>query len=128
MIRSFLQQAMTQWTTKLILTHSDGICVSERLSIDRGIFQGDSLSTPLFCLALVPISSELKSTTYGYKIQNKTVSHLLYMDDLKLYGENDEQLQGLVETVERISDDIGMEYELYECAKVTFERGKIVLT
>ena len=128
MIRSFLQQAMTQWTTKLILTHSDGICVSERLSIDRGIFQGDSLSPLLFCLALVPISSELKSTTYGYKIQNKTVSHLLYMDDLKLYGKNDEQLQGLVETVKRISDDIGMDFGLDKCVKVTFKRGKIVST
>ena len=126
MIRSFLQQAMTQWTTKLLLTHSEGTSVSEKLSIDRGIFQGDSLSPLLFCLALIPISSEINTTGYGYKIQNRTVSHLLYMDDLKLYGKNDEQLQGLVEIVKRISDDIGMEFGLDKCAKVTFKRGKII--
>ena len=127
-IIGFLKQAMTQWTTKLILTHSDGICVSDNLSIDRGIFQGDSLSPLLFCLALIPISNELNSTGYGYRIQNRTVSHLLYMDDLKLYGKNDDQLQGLVQTVKNMSDDIGMEFGLDKCAKATFRRGKVTST
>ena len=127
-IKTFLQQTMTQWSTKLFLTHSNGVCVSEKIPIARGIFQGDSLSPLLFCLSLIPVTHELNSTGLGYKIFDKVVSHLLYMDDLKLYGKNDEQLQSLLETVKRFSNDIGMEFGLEKCAKVTFKRGKVTST
>ena len=127
-ITNFLQQAMTQWNTKLSITHANGTDMSGSIPIDRGIFQGDSLSPLLFCLALIPVSHELSNTGYGYRIFNQVISHLLYMDDLKLYAKNDDQLKGLLETVKRFSDDIGMEFGLDKCAKVTFKRGKITST
>ena len=45
----------------------------------------------LFCLALVPLTSELATSGYGYKILNTSapISNLFYMDDLKLYSKND---------------------------------------
>ena len=46
------------------------------------------------------------------------------MDDLKLYGNNDGQLEGLLKTVKMVSDDIKMEFGLDKCAKATFKRGK----
>ena len=48
------------------------------------------------------------------------------MDDLKLYGTSDNQLNGLISTVKKISDDIQMEFVLDKCAKATFKRGKKV--
>ena len=60
------------------------------VSVNCGIFQGDSLSPLLFCLALNALSEILQSTSYGYKLRSGTlVQHLLYMDDLKLYGRNE---------------------------------------
>ena len=50
------------------------------------------------------------------------------VDDLKLYGTNDNQLKGLVNTVKMVSDDIGIEFDLDKCAKATLKRGKNVLT
>ena len=48
------------------------------------------------------------------------------MDDPKLYGTSDNQLNGLISTVKKVSDDIQMEFGLEKCAKATFKRGKKV--
>ena len=41
----------------------------------------------------------------------KKISHLFYMDDLKTFAENNNQ-QGLLQTVKTYSDDICMPFEL----------------
>ena len=48
------------------------------------------------------------------------------MNDLKLYGTSDNQLNGLISTVKKVSDDIQMEFGLDKCAKATSKRGKKV--
>ena len=50
------------------------------------------------------------------------------MDDLKLYGKKNKELDGLLCTVKKFSDDIGMEFGLYKCAKTTFIRGRLTST
>ena len=50
------------------------------------------------------------------------------MDDLKLYGKNDYELEGLLRTIKTFSDDIGMTFGLDKCAKATFTRGKLKST
>ena len=91
----------------------------------RGIFQGDSLSPLLFTISLNPLSWELQKTGYGYQLDKQTkISHLFYVDNLKLYGTSDNQLNGLISTVKKVSDDIQMEFGLDKCAKATFKRGK----
>ena len=47
------------------------------------------------------------------------------MDDLKLYGKNDDEFDGLLKTVKTFSDDLGMTFGLGRCAKTTFIRGKL---
>ena len=49
---------------------------------------------------------------------------MFYMDDLKLYGKNDKELDGLLCTVKKLSDDNGMEFRLDKCAKATLIRGR----
>ena len=48
------------------------------------------------------------------------------MDDLKLYAENDEKLNELVQTVHNFSKDICMEFGLDKCSKCTIRKGKKV--
>ena len=50
------------------------------------------------------------------------------MDDLKLYGKNDYELEGLLRTVKTFSDDIGMRFGQDKCAKATFIKGKLKST
>ena len=60
-------------------------------------------------MSLNPLSIELNKTKYGYQLDKQTkINHLFYVDDLKLYGTNDNQLTGLINTVKRISDDTKM--------------------
>ena len=76
-------------------------------------------------MSLNPLSREPEKTGYGYQLQldeHTKINHLFYVDDLKLYGTNDSQLTGLVNTVKKVSDDIKIEFGLDKCAK--FKRGK----
>ena len=50
------------------------------------------------------------------------------MDDLKLYWKNDYELDGLLKTIKRFSDDMGMTFGLDICAEATFIRGKLKYT
>ena len=108
----FLQHNMKKWKTQLTLTHESGTLMSDNINIKRGIFQGDSLSPLLFCISLIPLSLELNSSGYGYKIGTDWITHLFYMDDLKLYAKDDSELEGLLKIVKGFSDDIGMEFGL----------------
>lgn len=65
-----------------------------RIVITQGIFQDDSLSPPLFCLALIPLINMLNRQGVGFKVDvHNKVSHLFYMDDLKLFAKDETQLQ-----------------------------------
>ena len=76
----------------------------------RGIFQGDSLSSLVFVLALIPLSLILRKVKAAYKFSEgkEKINHLLFMDDLKLYSRNEKGLNSLVQTVGVFSKDIGM--------------------
>ena len=65
------------------------------INIDSGIFQVDSLSSILFCVALIPLN-KLNNTGYDHKIYDNTLNHLFYMDDLILFAKDDQQLQSLL--------------------------------
>lgn len=127
-ITNFIAASMKGWKTTMNLSHSQGTLESRTIKINRGIFQGDSLSPLLFVLSLAPLSELLDATTYGYKVGNTKYNHLLYMDDIKLFSASDSQQTGLLKTVKKFSDDIQMEFGLDKCAKVSFHRGSCTET
>jgi len=55
----------------------------------------DSLPPLPFCIALIPFTNELNRADCGYQVQGseRKISHLLYMDDLKLLGRNENGLK-----------------------------------
>ena len=132
----FLSNQMTTWKTDMTLSHKDGELTIPDVRIKRGIYQGDSLSPLLFCLTLDPLSKLLKHQDIGYNLgktrgpeaARKIISHLLFMDDIKLYADSEENLQKLLKVVHDYSNDIQMEFGLDKCAKCTIEKGKKVET
>ena len=105
----FMETSMSNWKTTIKLCYNDGCITTDQIKIKRGIFQGDSFSPLLFCLALVPLTSELATSGYGYKISNTSapIRNLFYMDDLKLYSKNNQEQVGELKIVKQFSDDIG---------------------
>jgi len=92
---------------------------TEDIKIQCGIFRGDLLSPLLFCICLIPVNEQLNRLNTGYEEHIKTkISHLLYMDDLKLIAKSEEELRKQVHTFKTFSDDIHMEFGLEKCAKI----------
>ena len=58
----------------------------------------------------------------------KKITHLLFMDDLKLYTRSEKGLDSLVQTVRGFSEDIAMEFGTEKCAMLVMEKGKIVMS
>ena len=117
---------MGKWKTEL--TAGGGVLGT--VDMKRGIFQGDSLSPLLFVMVMIPLSMILNRDESIKGVQlgnaNRLVNHLLFMDDLKLYARNEDQLASLLSVVEGYSRDIGMEFGMEKCAVLTIEGGKRV--
>ena len=89
----FLRKTMNKWIT-LHLNHRDGQIKTDHFSINTGIFQGDSPSGLLFILSLLPLCWLLNTNNIGYRINRQgNISHLLFMDDLKLFAASDNSLR-----------------------------------
>ena len=87
------------------------------------------MSPLLFCISLNPISRALSATGLGYKCGPSPhwaiVSHLYYMDDLKLLASNDKQLTEMTNVVETISSSIGMSFNPAKCNWLCIRRGTV---
>ena len=56
------------------------------------------------------------------------INHLLFMDDIKLFGKSQNQIDSLVNTVYLFSSDIGMEFGIGKCGVLVMQRGKAIAT
>lgn len=74
---------------------------------------------------MMPLSFILRREGLGFKLgpDGKLINHLLFMDDLKLYGRSEGQLDSLVRIVRTYSQDIGMQFGIDKCAVLTVKKG-----
>ena len=105
---------MEKWNTRLILKSKQEVMQSQPTHIRRGIFQGVSLSPLHFCIALIPLTNELNRADCGYQVHGteRKISHLMYMDDLKLLGRNENELKNEMKIVQTVSKDMNMNFGL----------------
>jgi hypothetical protein len=114
-VTAFTKKAMTYWRTRMNLHAENELIGTEDIKIQCGILQGDSLLPLLFCICLIPLTEQLNRLNTGYEehITKTKISHLLYLDDLKLIPKSEEELRKQVQTVKTFSDDIHMEFGLH---------------
>ncbi len=122
-IRNLLNETMKSWRVEMVCKDE----IIGEVSIKRGIFQGDALSPLLFVISMIPLTNILRKAAPGHEFTSNKVkiNHLLYMDDLKLYGKTQKDLQSLIQTVRIYSSDIGMEFGIEKCASIIMKRGKV---
>ena len=58
-------------------------------------------------------------------IKTQQITHLFYMDDLKLCEKDDSELEGLLRIVKGFSNDACMEFRLSKCTKAAFKRDEL---
>lgn len=128
-IITFLQVSMQNWQTRLRINQGADSISTDPIRIETGIFQGDALSPLWFCLALNPLSELLNKSNEGYKLDNDrtqdTLSHLLYMDDIKLNSNSKEGVFELADITQVFSTDINMELGVDKCKILSVNKGKI---
>ena len=84
-----------------------------RVNNRRGIFQGDSLSDLLSVICMMSLTHVLHKAKARYTLGGEEkINHLMFMDNLKPYGKSENEIKGLVSTVEVFSQDMGMVYIL----------------
>ena len=125
-----LHRLINTWRTQFRIPGPSPQSVSQPISILRGIFQGDSLSPLLFCLSLLPISRELRHSGFGYlngpPAHRTLVSHLYYMDDLKLFASSVAKLESMTSVAEIVGRDIGLDLNPGKCSIFSLHRGQPV--
>ena len=124
-ILKFIKRSMAKWQTELT---SCGESL-EKVNIGRGIFQGDSLSPLLFLICRITLTHVLCKAKARYTLGGgEKINHLLFMDDLKLYGKSENEIKGLVSTVEVFIQDIDMKFGIKKCGVIIMNRGKVKST
>jgi len=78
----------------------------------------------LYCLSIAPSSMALRSVG-GYRLayHNTVVSHLCFMDDVKVFAKDAQQLGDTLLIVDKVSEAIGMKLGLRKCAIAHIEGG-----
>ena len=89
------------------------------------LFQEDAQSPLLFIIAMVPLNHTLRKCTAGYKLSKsqEKINHLIYMDDIKLFAKNEQELENLIHTVRIYSRAIEIEFGIEKCAMLVMKNG-----
>ncbi|CAK1590875.1 unnamed protein product [Parnassius mnemosyne] len=123
-VRDFLRQCMGQWSTIHCHLGQRMMAAENHVRIRRGIFQGDCVSPIWFCLSLNPLSTLLEGSGRRFQLRkgDTKVTHLFYMDDLKLFASSRSHLMELLNITCDFSNSIGMELGTDKCAILHVEK------
>ena len=122
-VRKAIIALIPHWKTTLTIATVGGTA-SFQVAFERGLFQGDALSPILFCLSIAPLSHGLRKMR-GFQGRHQTVSHLLFMDDLKIFAESREDLRKATMEGWKVSTALGMQFGLGKCAVAHAKAGRI---
>ena len=114
-VQCMLESLRKKWSSVFCVGSGEGTVRTE-LTYHRGVFQGGSFSSLLYCLSIAPISHALRKTE-GYRVPylDYPVTHQYYMDDLKVYAKSSKALGDTLTVVDRVSHAVGMELGLRKC-------------
>ena len=72
---------------------------------------------------MIPLTLVLRKSTTGYDLAKDLRLNIFLMDELKLFGKSEDQIDSLVQTVQLLSEDIRMEFVLKKCSVLSSGRG-----
>ena len=118
-----IHKLSASWNTRISVRTAQGTEMWEVITFRRGLPQGDALCPRLFTLCINLVSWMLKATE-GYKLSKpigKAVTHLLYIDDLKIFAAS----RRAMAAVRGAMKDIGLEWNERKCSVAHVKRGTL---
>ena len=94
----------------------DGVAEHDPFEQTTGVAQGDNLSPLLFSVVISDLPGEIKK-------RHPLVNLLLYADDLVLYTSSRHHLQQALATLQRYTDELGLEVNMRKTEAMKFRRG-----
>jgi len=93
---------MENWNTRLILKTKKGSNAVTTHSDTKKNIQRRLHFDIIFCTALITLTNELNRADCRYQVHGtgRKISHLLYMDDLKLLGRKENDLKNEMKTLQ----------------------------
>ena len=123
MIIKAIERLTETWSTNAYLLTSKGNITTDEIKY-KGILEGDALSVSLFILSVNP-SSFLLNRAKGFEIiEEKSLNHIFFRDDLKLYARCYELVKLLLDIITTFSNDVGLTFGESKCAYIYIEHGK----
>ena len=65
---------------------------------------------------MIPLTLVLRKSTTSYDLAKDLRLNIFLMDELKLFGKSEDQIDSLVQTIQLLSEDIRMEILLKKCS------------
>lgn len=96
----------------------DEFSETEKVQVERGIRQGDSISPKLFTLALEDVFKELNWEGKGVMIDGQYFNHLRFADDVILVSSCAAELQSMIDDLNSASNRVGLQ--------INFQKTKIM--
>ena len=105
-MKSFFNALMNHWNTELTAENQR----LGNVKMKRGIFEGDCKFALLIVFVMIPLTLASRQTKASYEVkkEGRKINHLLFMDDLKLFAKNEDQIDSLVNTVRIFSEETKM--------------------
>ena len=107
----------------IIRLHKD----SDKIKIEKGVRQGDTISPKLFTACLESIFRKMDWEGKGININGEYLNHLRFADDIILISETPEELQVMLNDLNRESLKVGLKMNRSK-TKVMFNRNANRLT
>lgn len=86
----------------------DDELTTDKIPINRGVRQGDTISPKLFTLALENIFRKLPWLDRGISIDGKHLHHLRFADDIVLISKDSEELSTMIKELQQTSKTVGL--------------------
>ncbi|PFX33106.1 Retrovirus-related Pol polyprotein from type-1 retrotransposable element R2 [Stylophora pistillata] len=127
-IGKVIKHLSASWNTKIVATTKQGSETSTTIRFHKGLPQGDALCPRLFTLCLNPVAWLLNATE-GYRLSkplSARITHLLYVDDLKVFAASETKLNQVLRSTCTAMQDMGLHWNPKKCSAIHVRRGKQV--
>ena len=121
---AFIKNPMELWKTNL---EANSRPIGQ-VTIRCDTCQGDAPPPLLFCIGLNPLSQIITSSGFRYLFRNGAISHLLDMDDIKLYAKREQDISSLTHINRIYSTDVNMSFWLNKCCRMISKKDKMITT
>ena len=119
---------LAQFYTRLYSTFSCTAWVTERVSVEVGVAQGDTLSPILFLMVMQLLLDSLtkRCPSFGYRPPDGSQKHLLkaFADDLTLICRDEKQLANALSHLLQLLAPLGLELKPSKCRVLGLVSGK----